>query len=88
MARRSFGMPLLDEYRWFRGFSTASASFFDRDVGRREVGVAEPEVDHVLAGAPGVDLEGIHDPEDVRRQRVDPAEFHHVDGTSRLPRPR
>ena len=48
----------------------------DGDVGRRDVGVAEAEVDDVVPGAPGLDLQGVDDPEDVRRQRVDPAELH------------
>ena len=38
----------------------------DRDVGRRDVGVAEAEVDDVLAGAPGLDLQGVDD----RRRRT------------------
>ena len=54
----------------------------DRDVGRRDVGVAEAEVDDVLAGAPGLDLQRVHDPEDVRRQRVDPAELHSHKGSA------
>jgi hypothetical protein len=29
----------------------------DRDLGRRQVGVAEAEVDDVLAGSPGLDLQ-------------------------------
>ena len=42
----------------------------DRDVGRRQVGVAEPEVDDVLAGSPCLDLQPVDDGEDVRRQPV------------------
>ena len=53
----------------------------DGDVGRRNVGVAETEVDDVDAGAPGLDLQRVHDPEDVRRQRVDPAELHPLEGS-------
>ena len=33
----------------------------DGDVGRRDVGVAEPEVDDVLAGSPGLDLQRVDD---------------------------
>ena len=47
-----------------------------RRVGRRQVGVAEAEVDHVLAGPPGLHLQPVDDGEDVRRQGVDPAELH------------
>ena len=53
----------------------------DRDVGRRHVGVAEAEVDDVDPGAPSLDLQGIHDAEDVGRQRVDAAELHLSHGT-------
>ena len=64
------------------GCATASRELVDRDVGRRDVGVAEAEVDDVLAGSPGLDLQRVDRREDVRRQRVDPAELHHVHGTS------
>ncbi len=56
----------------------------DRDIGRRHVGVAEAEVDDVDPGTPGLDLQGIHDAEDVGRQRVDPAEFHVYEGSGGL----
>ena len=55
----------------------------DGDVGRRQVGVAEPEVDHVDAGPPGLDLQRVDDGEDVRRQRGDPAELHGGHGSRR-----
>ena len=48
----------------------------DRDLGRRQVGVAEAEVDDVVAGAPSLDLQRVDDREDVRRQPVDAAELH------------
>ncbi len=48
----------------------------DRDLGRRDVGVAEAEVDDVLARPPQVELELVRDREDVRRQRADAAELH------------
>ena len=48
----------------------------DRDVGRREVGVAEPEVDDVLAGPPQLHLQRVDVGEHVRRQRVDSAKLH------------
>ena len=47
-----------------------------RDGRRREVGVAEREVDHVFAGAPELHLQRVDLRERVRRQRVDPAELH------------
>ena len=48
----------------------------DRDLGGREVGVAEPEVDDVLAGASQLERQVADRREDVRRERVDPAELH------------
>ena len=42
------------------------AELVDRDVGRRQVGVAEPEVDDVLAGPPGLHLQRVDRGEDVR----------------------
>ena len=52
------------------------AELVDRGLRRRQVGVAEPEVDHVLAGSPGLHLQPVDDREDVRRQRGDAAELH------------
>jgi hypothetical protein len=43
------------------------AQLVDRQVGRRDVGVAEPQVDDVDAGSPGLDLQTIDDREDIRR---------------------
>ena len=48
----------------------------DRDVGRRQIGVAEREVDDVLAGSPQRHLQRIDLRERVRRQSVDPSELH------------
>ena len=48
----------------------------DRDLRRRHVRVAEPEVDHVLAGPPGCHLERVDLGEGVRRQGVDASELH------------
>jgi hypothetical protein len=53
----------------------------DRDLGRRDVGVAEAQVDHVCPGAPCLDLQVVDDREDVRRQVRDPAELHGRDAT-------
>src|SRR3989304_1045199 len=41
------------------------------------VRVAHPEVNDVLPPGPGLDLEVVHDAEDVRRQPLDPCEFRH-----------
>jgi hypothetical protein len=43
------------------------AELLDRDVGRREIGVAEAEIDHVLARAAKLELEVVDRCEDVRR---------------------
>ena len=48
----------------------------DRDRRRRHVGVAEREVDDVLACSPELHLQRVDLRERVRRQRVDPAELH------------
>ncbi|CAB4836982.1 unannotated protein [freshwater metagenome] len=48
----------------------------DRDVGRGQIGVAEPEVDHVATGSPGFELQRIDNGEYVGRQRVDATELH------------
>ena len=57
MAWRSFGMPRLAEYRWLRVLWAASAELLDRDLRRGDVGVAEAEVDDVLACSPGLHLQ-------------------------------
>src|SRR5205823_12932670 len=54
----------------------------DGDLRRRDVRVAEPEVDDVLPGPTGGQLPGVDGGEDVGRQRVDPAELHTSHGTS------
>jgi len=46
----------------------------DRHVRRRHVGIAEAEVDDVLAGPTQLQLEAVDLRERVRRQRTDPAE--------------
>ena len=62
-------------------------------VGRGQVGVAEAHVDDVPAVAPGRGLQVVDGGEDVRRQPVDPAEFHapgyrrHPDGPTDRRRP-
>jgi hypothetical protein len=48
----------------------------DDDRRRRKVGVAEAEIDHVLAGAPKLPLELVDGGEDVRRQVRDAPELH------------
>ena len=47
-----------------------------RHVGRRQVGIAEPEVDHVASGSPRVRLQVVDGGEDVGRQPVDATELH------------
>jgi hypothetical protein len=47
----------------------------DGDRRRGQVGVAEAEVDHVLARAPQLLLQLVRDREQVGRERVDPAEL-------------
>ena len=51
----------------------------DRDVGRRDVGVAEREVDDVLACSPELHLQRVDLRERVRRQRVDAAEAERLE---------
>ena len=50
----------------------------DRDLGRRDIGVAEAQIDDVVARAAGRHLQAVDDREDVRRQRVDTAELERV----------
>ncbi len=61
------------------GVAHRFAELVDGHVGRGQVGVAEAEVDDVLAGSPGLDLEPIDDGEDVGRHVRDPAELHPAD---------
>ena len=53
------------------------AQLLDRNLGRRHVGVAEAEVDHVLALAAQLELQPLDLGECVRRQRVDSPELGH-----------
>jgi len=59
------------------GLRRCLGQLLDGDLGRREVGIPEAEVDHVLAGAPQVQLQPVDLRERVGRQGVDPAEVHH-----------
>ena len=52
----------------------------DGDVGRGDIGVAEGEVDHVLAAAARVHLESIDVRHHVRRQTGDAPELHECGG--------
>src|SRR5262249_50988326 len=58
------------------GVAHRLAELLDRDIGRWDVGVAEPEVDDVLAGAARVHLELVDRREDIRRESVDAPELH------------
>ena len=51
------------------------AQLLDRDRRRRDVGVAEAEIDDVLPGPPQLQLQLVDGGEDVRRQRADAAEL-------------
>jgi hypothetical protein len=48
----------------------------DGDLGRRDVRVAEAQVDHVVPLAAQLALQRVHGREDVRGQVVDPAKLH------------
>ena len=48
----------------------------DRDVRARDVGIAEPHVDHVATGAAGLIAQLVDDGEHVGRQSIDPAKLH------------
>ena len=52
------------------------AELLDREVGGGEIGVAEAEVDDVVARAAQLQRQVPDHGEDVRRQAVDPAELH------------
>ena len=58
------------------GVAGRLAQLVDGDFGRRQVGVAEPEVDDVGALVAELDLQVVDDREDVGRQAVYPAELH------------
>ena len=51
-----------------------------RRVGRRKVGIAEAEVDHVLACSPVLHLQRVDGRERIRRQRIDPSEVPRTKG--------
>ena len=55
----------------------------DGHVGRRDVGVAEPEVDDVVAGSTRLQLQLVDLGEDVRRKSVYPSKLHRVDVSPR-----
>ena len=75
-------MPLAHRVAVVAGVAGRLGQLLHRDVGRREVGVAEAEVDHVDAGSPSLDLQPVDDREDVRRQVRDAAELHPVEATA------
>ncbi len=54
-----------------------------RHVGRRDVRVAEPEIDDVVAPAPGLDLQLVHPCKDIRRNAVDAPKLHGGDRTAK-----
>ena len=47
-----------------------------RGGGRREIGVAEAEVDHIFTRSPCINLQRVNDREDIGRKLADPAELH------------
>ena len=57
----------------------------DGDLRRRDVGIAEAEVDHVLAGAAQLELEALDLGECVWREGVDPAELRHAADRRKAP---
>ena len=58
------------------GISRGLGQLLHGNVGRRQVGVAEPQVDNVLPAAATLHLEPIDDREDVRGQVGDAPELH------------
>ena len=52
------------------------AQLLDGDRRRREIGVAEAEVDHIVSFAPQLPLQLVHGREDVGRQVVDAVKLH------------
>src|SRR5262249_16906690 len=62
------------------------AELVDRDRRRRDVGVAEPQVDDVGAGPPRLHLQRLDGAEHVGRERVDPTEVHPSITVSGAPR--
>ena len=65
------------------GVAGRLAQLVYRDLRRRQVGVAEPEVDDVGALVAELDLQVVDDREDVGREAVDPAEVHRPKVTGR-----
>jgi len=53
------------------------AELLDNVWGSRQVWVAHPEVDDVVALGTGLDLQFIHDAEDIGRQPLDPTKLLH-----------
>ena len=58
------------------GVVSGFGQLLHRHVGRRDVGVAETEVDDVAPGSAGLQLQGVDDGEDVGRQPGDASELH------------
>ena len=58
------------------GVQHCLGSLLGSQIRRRQVGITEPEIDHVLAIAARLDLQRVDDGKDVRRQRIDAAELH------------
>ena len=61
------------------------AQLLDGDLGRRHVGIAEAEVDHILARTPQLELQPLDLGERIRRQGVDPAEVRHAADRRKAP---
>ena len=68
-----------------RGSSAASRSFSTAISGGGDVGIAEAEVDHVLARAPQLELQPLDLGEGIRRQGVDPAKVRHAADRRKAP---
>ncbi len=61
-----------------RGIVGRLGELLDREIGGGEIGVAEAEIDDVVAGAPKLERQVANHREDVRRQVVDAAKVHCV----------
>ena len=61
------------------------AQLLDGDLRRRDVGVAEAEVDHVLARAPQLELQALDFGEGIGRERVYAAKLRHAADRRRAP---
>ena len=75
-ASRSFGMPLLVEYRWLRGLRTASTSFSTATSGDGMSGLPNARSMTSSPARRNSHLQRVDLRERVRRQSVDPAELH------------